>query len=120
MVELDEKDQMLLNIIQDEVPLVDRPYKALGEKIEQSEEQILERVKRLKEQKILRQVSTIFDTRSLGYHSSLVACKAPPGKADEVAEILNRHPGVSHNYARKHDFNLWFTIAVPENSSLQE
>jgi DNA-binding Lrp family transcriptional regulator len=110
----------MLNDMQDDVPLVDRPYKALGEKIDQTEDQIIERVRRLKEEKILRQVSTIFDTRSLGYQSSLVACKAPPGKADEVAEILNQHPGVSHNYARKHDFNIWFTIAVPGNSSLQD
>jgi len=120
MAELDEKDQLLLNVIQDEVPLVDRPYKALGEKIGLSEDEVVSRVGSLKERKVLRQVSTIFDTRSLGYHSSLVACKSPPGKADEVAEILNKHPGISHNYARKHDFNLWFTIAVPGNSSLQE
>ena len=119
MVDIDEKSQFLLNLMQDEVPLVDRPFKALGEKLGLSEEDIVARVGKLKEQKILRQVSTIFDTRSLGYQSSLVACKAPEGKADEVAEILNQHPGVSHNYARRHDFNIWFTIAVPGNSSLQ-
>jgi DNA-binding Lrp family transcriptional regulator len=111
--ELDEKSKLLLNVMQDEVPLADRPYKALGEKIGASEEEVVERVRALKAAKILRQVSTIFDTRSLGYQSSLVACKAPAGRADEVAEILNQHPGVSHNYARRHDFNLWFTIAVP-------
>jgi len=119
MVELEEKTQLLLNVMQDEVPLVDRPYKALGEKIGLSESEVVDRVRKLKEDRILRQVSTIFDTRSLGYQSSLVAAKAPPGRADEVAEILNQHPGVSHNYARKHDFNIWFTIAVPGNSNLQ-
>jgi DNA-binding Lrp family transcriptional regulator len=119
MAELDEKSQMLLNVIQDEVPLVDRPYKALGEKIGCSEDEVVAMVRKLKDEKILRQVSTIFDTRSLGYFSSLVACKAPPGKADEVAELINQHPGVSHNYARKHDFNIWFTIAVPAHASLQ-
>ena len=119
MAEVDEKISSLLNIMQDEVPLVDRPYKALGEKIELSEENVVARIGKLKADKVLRQVSTIFDTRSLGYQSSLVACKAPEGKADQVAEVLNQHPGVSHNYARKHDFNIWFTIAVPGNSSLQ-
>ena len=119
MVEIDEKSQLLLNLMQDEVPLVDRPFKALGQRLELSEDEIVARVQDLKDRKILRQVSTIFDTRSLGYQSSLVACKAPEGKADEVAEVLNQHPGVSHNYARKHDFNIWFTIAVPGNSSLQ-
>ena len=119
MATIDEKSQLLLNLMQDEVPLVDRPYKALGSKIGLSEEEVVDKIRNLKANKILRQVSTIFDTRSLGYQSSLVACKAPEGKADQVAEILNRHPGVSHNYARKHDFNIWFTIAVPGRSSLQ-
>ena len=119
MAEIDEKSKLLLNVMQDEVPLVDRPYKALGEKIGLSESEVVDRVGKLKADKILRQVSTIFDTRSLGYQSSLVACKAPEGKADAVAEVLNSHPGVSHNYARRHDFNIWFTIAVPGNSSLQ-
>jgi siroheme decarboxylase len=119
MADIDEKSQLLLNVMQDDVPLVERPYKALGEKIGASEDEVVEMVRKLKNDRILRQVSTIFDTRSLGYQSSLVAAKAPEGKADEVAEILNQHPGVSHNYARKHDFNLWFTIGIPEHSDLQ-
>jgi DNA-binding Lrp family transcriptional regulator len=119
VADLDEKVQNLLNDMQNEVPLVDRPYKALGEKCGLSEDEVLENIKELKKDRILRQISTIFDTRTLGYQSSLVAASAPEGKADEVAEILNQHPGVSHNYARKHAFNLWFTIAVPGDTSLQ-
>jgi siroheme decarboxylase len=119
MAEIDEKSQLLLNVIQDEVPLVDRPYAVLGEKIGCTEAEVIQMIQKLKSERILRQVSTIFDTRSLGWQSSLVACKAPEGRADEVAEILNQHPGVSHNYARRHAFNIWFTIAVPGNSSLQ-
>ena len=113
MAELDEKSKLLLNVMQDDVPLVDRPYQALGEKIGCSEDETVGMVRALKDAKVLRQVSTIFDTRSLGYMSSLVACKAPAGQTDAVAEVLNQHPGVSHNYARKHDFSIWFTIAVP-------
>jgi DNA-binding Lrp family transcriptional regulator len=120
MAEIDEKDELLLNLIQDEVALVDRPFKVLGEKIGMSESETVSRIEKLKESKVLRQISTIFDTRSLGYKSSLVAARSAPGKADECAEILNLHPGISHNYARKHDFNLWFTIAVPEHASLQD
>jgi DNA-binding Lrp family transcriptional regulator len=120
MPELDDKTRLLLNAIQNEVPLVDRPYKALGEKIGCSEDEVIEKVRTLKEQKILRNVSAIFDTRSLGYHSSLVACKAAEKRIDEVAAVFSRHPGVSHNYARRHEFNIWFTIAVPGDSSLQQ
>lgn len=118
-MELDEKDRLLLNLIQNGLPLVDRPYKELGEKIGCSEEVVVDKIRGFKEQKILRQISAIFDTRSLGYQSSLVACKAPPDKMDQAAETFSRHPGVSHNYARRHEFNIWFTIAVPGTSSLQ-
>ena len=120
VADLDDKVQDLLNHMQNEVPLVDRPYRALGEKCGLNEDEVLQNIRELKKDRILRQISTIFDTRTLGYQSSLVAASAPEGKADEVAEIINKHPGVSHNYARKHAFNLWFTIAIPGNSSMEE
>lgn len=120
VVDLDEKVQHLLNEMQNEVPLVERPYQALGEKVGLGEDEVVEAIRSLKEDRILRQVSTIFDTRTLGYQSSLVAAKAPAAKADEVAAKLNGHPGVSHNYARVHDFNIWFTIACPGDSSLED
>jgi DNA-binding Lrp family transcriptional regulator len=118
MVELDEKSQLLLNVIQDEVAFDERPFKKLGEKIGTSEDETVKIVADLKEKRILRQISAIFDTRSLGYQSSLVAARVPEGKADEVAEIINKHPGVTHNYARRHDFVLWFTIGIPGNSDM--
>jgi DNA-binding Lrp family transcriptional regulator len=62
----------------------------------------------------------IFDTRALGYKSSLVASRAPDGKVDDVAHVINEHPGVSHNYRRDHEFNIWWTIAVPPESSLED
>lgn len=120
VADLDEKVQTLLNEMQNDVPLAERPYRALGEKCGLTEDEVLEAIRDLKDCGILRQISTIFDTRTLGYLSSLVAAKAPPEKMAAVAEAINQHPGVSHNYARKHAFNLWFTIAVPGNSSLQE
>ena len=68
---------------------------------------------------MLRQLSAIFDTRKLGYTSSLVAMEIQPEKLEYVAYQINKHPGVSHNYERDHQFNLWFTLAVPPNSDLQ-
>lgn len=118
MVELDEKSQLLLNVIQDELPFDERPFKKLGEKIGATEDETVKIVQNLKESRILRQISAIFDTRSLGYQSSLVAAKVPEGKADQVAEIINSHPGVTHNYARRHAFSLWFTIGIPGNSDM--
>ncbi|NGQ94343.1 Lrp/AsnC family transcriptional regulator [Brevibacillus sp. SYP-B805] len=111
----DELDKEILDIVQKEIPLVAEPYKAMAEKIGTTEEVLLERLRSMKGQEI-RQVSAIFDTKALGYQSSLVAARIAPEKLDEMAKVFNEHPGITHNYKRNHDFNLWFTIAVPPNS----
>ncbi len=118
-VELDEVDQRLLNLIQTEFPLVTRPFAALGERIGESEAAVMERYARLREERIIRQVSAIFDTRKLGYRSSLIATAVDESRVDEAADIISAHPGVSHNYRRDHEFNLWWTIAVPPEESLE-
>ncbi|MBI2911693.1 MAG: Lrp/AsnC family transcriptional regulator [Chloroflexi bacterium] len=112
-------DRRLLNIIQGEFPLAERPYAELGERLRIPEDDVLARVSRLKTGHIIRQVSAIFDTRSLGYLSSLVAVKVDPARVDQAGAIISEHPGVSHNYRRNHDYNIWFTIALPPTSSLE-
>lgn len=84
-----------------------------------SEQEVIEGIQRAKNLKILRQLSAIYDTRRLGYKSMLVAVAAQQDRIDEVAQTINKHPGVSHNYERTHEFNIWFTIAVPPDSDLQ-
>jgi DNA-binding Lrp family transcriptional regulator len=80
---------------------------------------VMRRIRRLRELGIVRQISPIFDTRKLGYKSSLVAVRADPERLEEAAAIINTHPGVSHNYRRDHYFNMWFTIAVPPEQDLE-
>ncbi|MGH8907426.1 MAG: AsnC family transcriptional regulator [Egibacteraceae bacterium] len=116
---LDDTDQRLLNIIQTEFPLTGRPFAALGDLMGESEQAVMDRYRRLKEDRIIRQVSAIFDTRKLGYKSSLVATATPEERVDEAAEVISAHPGVSHNYRRDHEFNIWWTIAVPPEEDLQ-
>jgi len=114
MVEImDDLDKDLLNEIQWSFPLVKQPYHELARKFVVSPKEIMDRLAKLKQDGIVRQLSAIFDTRKLGYKSSLVAMKIDSDKLVDVANIINRHPGVSHNYERNHDFNLWFTIATP-------
>ena len=120
MADLDEFDKDLLNEIQWSFPLVPRPYHVLASKMNASPAEVMRRVRRLKEAGIIRQLSAIFDTRRLGYKSSLVAMRVEPDRLAEVAAAISLHPGVSHNYERNHDFNLWFTIAVPPGSSIQD
>jgi siroheme decarboxylase len=116
---VDDLDKRLLNRIQSDFPLVARPYEELGRPLGLSEAQVMERIKALRAEHIIRQVSAIFDTKSLGYKSSLVAMRVPPGRIAEAAHIINEHPGVTHNYERNHEYNLWFTIGVPPTSDLE-
>ncbi len=118
MYKLNDIDKKLLNILQVELPLTKRPYADLGGRIGISEDEVLRITQNLKEQNIVRQISAIFDTRSLGYKSSLVAMAIPKDKLEDAAERINKHPGVSHNYRRNHYYNLWFTVAVPPDSKL--
>ena len=115
----DAIDKALLTEAQKAFPVDHRPFQALGEKLGISEQQCLERVARLKQTKVIRQLSAIFDTRALGYQSTLAAMRADPARADEAAEVINQHPGVSHNYKRNDPFNIWFTVAVPPDDSLE-
>ena len=108
----------LLYEMQNAFPMSQRPFKAVAEKLNSTEEEVLTLVQKLKDDKIIRQTSAIFDTKRLGYKSSLVAFKVDEDKVDKAAEIINAHPGVSHNYLRNHDYNIWFTMAVAPDSKL--
>ena len=118
--QLEALDRELLNAVQWDFPLEPRPFAVLGERLGITEEAVRERVARVKELGVLRQLSAIFDTRALGYHSSLVAARIDPDRVDDAAAVISAHPGVSHNYKRNHAFNLWYTIAVPPDDSLDE
>ncbi len=108
----------LLYQMQNAFPMSKHPFKEMAQKVGSTEEEVLETVQRLKDEKIIRQTSAIFDTKRLGYKSSLVAFKVAEDKIDKAAEIINAHPGVSHNYLRNHDYNIWFTMAVEPDSKL--
>ena len=116
----DEIDKALLTEIQKQFPVEHRPFQSLGQRLGITEQQCLERVSRLKADKVIRQLSAIFDTRALGYQSTLAAMKVDSARVDEAAEVVNRHPGVSHNYKRNDPFNIWFTLAVPPQDSLEQ
>ena len=106
----------ILSRIQKKFPLVAKPFKSIADELGMSEEEVLEILQKEKSDGIIRQTSAIFDTKRLGYKSSLVAFKVAPQKIDAAVEIINSHPGISHNYERNHDFNIWFTLGVPPTS----
>lgn len=117
---MDLVDRKILNIIQTRFPLVEMPFAEIGDEVELPEEEVIERIGELKRKNVVRQISAIFDTRRLGYKTTLVAMRVPADELDAAAQIINEHPGVSHNYARNGHFNLWFTVAVPPYEDLAE
>ncbi|MEM2759742.1 MAG: Lrp/AsnC family transcriptional regulator [Nitrososphaerales archaeon] len=119
MTRLDTTDKAVLNLIQWDFPLTQRPFAEIGRSLSISEEEAMQRIKTIKEIGIIRQINAIFDTRRLGYKSALVAMSIRPEKLEQVASVINGHPGVSHNYERDHEYNLWFTIAVPPDGNIQ-
>ena len=117
---MDITDRKLLNIIQGPFPLVEQPYLEIGRELDISEDEVLQRLAKLKQQNVLRQISSIFDTRRLGYKTTLVAMAFDPKALHKGALEINKHPGVSHNYAREGSYyNLWFTLAVPPDHDLE-
>lgn len=116
--EPDDIDRRLLNALQGAFPLTPTPYRDIGELLELDETAVIDRIERLREARIIRQISAIFDSRRLGYSSSLVAMEFPPEEVDAGAAVISLHPGVSHNYRRNHRYNLWFTIATPPHKVL--
>src|SRR5688500_7649949 len=117
-IRLDETDKQLLNLMQGQFALVERPFAHVAALAGLEEAEVMQRVQRLLGGRIIREITPIFDTRALGYSSMLVAAKVDSEHPHRAAKVINSHPGVTHNYLRNHDFNLWFTIAVEPDSRL--
>jgi DNA-binding Lrp family transcriptional regulator len=117
-IPLDDADKRLLNLMQGSFALTTRPFAHVAGLAGLTEDEVMARVQRLLDKRIIREVTPIFDTRALGYQSMLVAAKVDSEHPHRAAKIINSHPGVTHNYLRNHDFNLWFTIAVEPGSKL--
>ena len=117
-IPLDDDDRRLLNLLQGSFPIAKRPFAEVARLAGLPEAEVLSRTKRLLHGRIVREITPIFDTRVLGYKSMLVAAKVDPEHPWRAAKVINSHPGVSHNYLRDHDFNIWFTIATEPGSKL--
>ncbi len=111
------KNELLFEM-QNSFALSQRPFEQLAKRLNIDEDEVISMVQELKDEKIIRQTSAIFDTKRLGYKSSLVAFKVEEAQIEEASQIINSHTGVSHNYLRNHDYNIWFTIAIEPNSRL--
>ena len=117
---LDETDRRILSGIQVDFPVVRWPYEALSSRLDVAGDEILYRVRRLCEAGIVRRIGAVFSSRRLGYVSTLVAARVPPERLEAAAAEASRLEGVTHNYAREHEYNLWFTLAARDEAELEE
>ena len=124
MHEIDDVDKALLNRIQSDFPITSRPYRTIAEDLGLSEGEVLKRVSRLKASGIIRRIGGNFTPEKLGFVSTLCAAKVPEDKISQFAEVVNRYPGVTHNYRRENTFNIWFTFIAPKmdeiNANLEQ
>ena len=117
--QLDEMDRMILNEIQSHFPIEARPYQVLGEKLGCSEEEALQRVQDLKDREVIRRIGANCNSRKLGYTSTLCAAKVPSRLMARFVEVVNSYMGVTHNYRRDHDYNIWFTLIAPSEEKIK-
>ncbi len=117
-MELDNIDRKILDIIQTDFPIAPRPYAVIGEKLGITEAEALAKVRALKGAKIIRRLGANFDSKKLGFRSSLCAAKVPAENMDMFVQTVNACPGVTHNYLREHIYNVWFTYIAPSWEAL--
>ncbi len=120
MAEMDAVDKALLDIIQADFPLVPRPYAEIGARLAISEEEALKRVRALREGRIIRRMGANFQSKKLGWVSTLCGAKVPTGVMGTFVDLVNAEPGVTHNYEREHAYNIWFTFIGPSREYIQE
>jgi DNA-binding Lrp family transcriptional regulator len=116
---LDDADRRILNRIQSEFPIAPRPWQTVGEELGLSEAEVLARVQRLKQTGIIRRIGGNFVPGKLGYVSTLCAAKVPADRVGDFTAVVNRYPGVTHNYLRQNAFNVWFTFIAPSMAAIE-
>ena len=119
MPNLDDIDKAIINRIQSEFPIASRPYLELANELELTEKEVLDRVARLKKDGIIRRIGGNFVPGKLGFVSTLCAAKVPADKIEHFAKIVNRYPGVTHNYQRDNHYNVWFTFISPSMDEIE-
>jgi len=117
---MDSIDKKILNIIQKDFPVMAEPFKAVAEKLGLGEDDVLRRIKKLKDQGIIRRIGAVFDSKKMGFVSTLCAARVPEEKLKAFVEVVNSYAGVTHNYRRSHEYNVWFTFIAPDKETLEE
>ncbi|MGD9039906.1 MAG: AsnC family transcriptional regulator [Desulfobacteraceae bacterium] len=116
---MDDVDRAIINEIQSDFPITSHPYRELGRRFQLSEAEVIERLEGLRAEGVIRRIGGNFNSKRLNFTSTLCAAKVPKAKLDRFVDVVNRYPGVTHNYLRNHDYNVWFTF-IAQNMQLIE
>ncbi|MFH1914971.1 MAG: AsnC family transcriptional regulator [Pseudomonadota bacterium] len=116
---MDSYDKQILDIIQSHFPLVSRPYDEVGEQVGLSGDEVLARVRAMKESGLIRRMGANFTSQALGWQSTLCAAAVPEDTLDEFVAEVNKHDGVTHNYLRENEFNVWFALIAPDMDAVE-
>lgn len=117
---MDRLDEKILKRIERKFPISSYPYQDLARELGLTEDEVISRISRLKEEGIILRIGAFFDSEKLGLKSTLIAMKVPPLRLPEVAKMVNHYPGVTHNYRREHEFNLWFVLMGKNRKEIDE
>lgn len=118
LIKLDGIDRILLNILQEGLPIDCRPFDVLGTLLGIPGAEVLERVKRMMKNGVIRRIGAIFEPKPLNFVSALCAIQVPEVEVERIAAVVNEYPNVTHNYLRKGEPNLWFTVIAPSEEEL--
>ncbi|MBI5787865.1 MAG: Lrp/AsnC family transcriptional regulator [Candidatus Schekmanbacteria bacterium] len=117
---MDKLDKLIMNRIQGDFPLTGQPYKQLAQELNIAEDELLTRLRVLKERGIIRRLGAVFDSKKLGFSSTLVAAQVPEEKIDKAVAVINAYPGVTHNYQRAAEYNVWFTLIAESQERIEQ
>lgn len=117
---MDSIDKQLVTLIQAGFPVTERPWEAIGEELGISEKEVIERVGAIRESGEIRRIGASFDSRRLGYASTLCAAHIPADRLEKAIEVINAFHNVTHNYERNHYYNVWFTLIAPSRERIRE
>ena len=115
-----KEDRMILNEIQKKFPITHRPYLSLARKLKLKEKDIVDRVQKLKDMGIIRRIGASFSAKAVGFSSTLCAARVPPVRIEEFVSVVNTYRGVTHNYEREGEFNIWFTLIAPSRKRIKQ
>ena len=117
---MDKTDKLILNRIQSDFPITTRPFNTIAQALNLTEQDVIKRIQQLKENGIIRRIGGNFVPEKLGFVSTLCAAKVPEDKVKVFAKAVNRYPGVTHNYQRDNEFNIWFTFIAPSMDEIEK